>query len=180
MDCDIHMYIEYKPKKSEFDDWESFGGKINPGRDYVMFGLMSKGVRTEFDESHPPKGRIPIGKSGWKSEDDSLLYITKDGDQEGETTIIKALRWSKTYGLNLHKYGESEEPVCIDHPDYHSHSWLTIEEYEKSLKDYEQIATECGYVFKQPDVKYFAVLSSMKTLESNGENEVRVVFWFDS
>jgi hypothetical protein len=180
MGCDIHMYVEYRPKKADYNFWNSYGGRINPGRDYVMFGLLCKGVRTSFDQSHLPKGKLKKGEMGWQCEEDLHLLITKDGDREGETTILKALRWSKTYGLEIHRSDLNNEPIYIDHPDWHSHSWLTIEEFEKSLKDYEQIAEELGYVLKEPDVKYSAILSSMKTLENNGQNDVRVVFWFDS
>ena len=45
MGCDIHLYIEYKSKKTEFDGydygWQSFGGRINHGRNYAMFSLMA-------------------------------------------------------------------------------------------------------------------------------------------
>ena len=63
----------------------------------------------------------------------------------------------------------------VTHPDWHSHSWLNIKEYEESLL----------YVLKLLEkeehwlVEYFAILASMKELE-NRECETRVVFWFDN
>ena len=44
MGCDIHCYIEYKKKND--DHWRSFGGRINPGRNYTLFGVMA-GVRCD-------------------------------------------------------------------------------------------------------------------------------------
>lgn len=46
MGCDIHAYVEYK-KADNNGDWISFGGRINPGRNYSLFGRMAEGVRTD-------------------------------------------------------------------------------------------------------------------------------------
>jgi len=57
MGCDIHLYIEYKSKKTEFDGydsgWQSFGKSINPGRNYAMFGLMAN-VRNCYSDGKLP------------------------------------------------------------------------------------------------------------------------------
>jgi hypothetical protein len=55
----------------------------------------------------------------------------------------------------------------IEHPDWHTPSWLTASELERCID------TE-GYVDE-----YKAILAAMKSLESSG-NDVRLVFWFDN
>jgi hypothetical protein len=44
MGCDIHAYVE--SKKPDSKTWWGFGGRINPGRNYRMFGKLA-GVRCD-------------------------------------------------------------------------------------------------------------------------------------
>lgn len=185
MGCDIHMYIEYREKKEKQEDphhwWYNFGGKFNPGRDYTMFGLLSSGVRTSFEQSHPQKGELDIDDMSWVIMEDAFLYITETGIGENEITIDEAIKYSKQYGSKIHRSKKDNEPTWVSHPDWHSHSWLTIEEFEKSLKDYSTILSDFADDGPHyPSVQYDAILASMKALSNNGENEVRLVFWFDN
>lgn len=177
------MYIEYKKKTDDPTNnwWFNFGGRLNPGRDYTMFGLLCNGVRSSFEESHPKKGELDIDDMGWVVMEDAFLYITETGLGENEITINKAIQYSKNYGSKIHRSKKDNEPTWISHPDWHSHSWLTIEEFEKSLKDYEKITSNIEeYESNSPNIEYYAILASMKALSDNGKNDVRIVFWFDN
>jgi hypothetical protein len=71
MGCDIHLYIEYKNKKVEFDgykdNWHDFGKCINPGRNYALFALMAD-VRN-YD------GQLPVIVNPRGMPDDAGLFI---------------------------------------------------------------------------------------------------------
>ena len=81
MGCDIHLYIEYKSKKTEFDGynpgWQSYGNRINPGRNYAMFALMAD-VRNYGDNKLPVlvKRRGMPDDAGYTATDDSRIYIS--------------------------------------------------------------------------------------------------------
>jgi len=58
-----------------------------------------------------------------------------------------------------------ETKEVLEEGDDHSHSWSTIEEWEKAIDDDEP--------------EYQAILAAAKTLQSHGR-ETRIVFWFDN
>jgi len=83
MGCDIHLYIEYKSKKTEFDGynpgWQSFGGSINPGRNYAMFGLMAN-VRNCYSDGKLPVLVEPRGMpddAAYSTAGDTRIYISE-------------------------------------------------------------------------------------------------------
>ena len=188
MGCDIHMYFEYtdnetieRSLKGEKNGngqlikpyWRDIGGRINPGRNYAMFGFLSKGVRSDFDNGFEPKGLPPFDDLGYSSRNDSVCYITKDGEDENETTLERALKWAES-GCKIHYRGG--EPTWVDHPDWHSHNWLTTSEYEQAINNYIEYAKNDDWGVP---VEYGAMLAAMKYLETNGYT-ARVVFWFDN
>lgn len=194
MGCDIHMYIEYankkrleetRKKKAEGDTeareyWRSFGGRMNPGRDYWMFGILSQGVRSDNPNGFPPKGRLDRDELSWGTAEDDYLYIVDEGREPGdnETTLERALKWASGRFPETLVYRDGK-PRFVSHPDWHSHSWLTPAEYKKALELYQADCDKQGYGYKVPS-EYKAILAALESLESNGENEARVVFWFDN
>lgn len=86
MGCDIHLVIEYVDFKHQDGTpyWSSFGGEMNPGRDYHMFGIMA-GVRTESDQMFEPRG-MPEGRISYGAEnmlgswDDEVGERIEDAD----------------------------------------------------------------------------------------------------
>lgn len=175
MGADIHMYVEYspkayaKPENGEKRYWYTFGGRINPGRNYWLFALLAdvRGDGAVF----PPRG-LPDNLA-YASRDDNQLYIT---DSEGDNYVKPedAARWvadgSSTYVLK-----HDGAPGWVTHPDWHSHSWLTPGELAEVFDAYA--AEHRG---EAVGVEYYALLAAMRVLEDNGENDVRVVFWFDN
>lgn len=171
MGCDIHSYVEYGKKDEEGKiRWRNFGGRVNPGRNYFLFGTLCKGVRSEFDFGFEEKG-IPEDV-GYAALNDSRLYITETGKEDRCATLEQAKRWEKC-GCKIF-YNDNNEAVFVSHPDWHSHSWLSAEEFEKALALYYE---KSDLNFKQPE--YEALLASMKKFIELGF-ECRIVFWFDN
>lgn len=168
MGCDTHMYIEYRKKGNE--DWSSYGGRINPGRNYFIFGILAQ-VRCDTEFSFSPKG-LPE-KLAYKADQDNRLYIS-DSDDEGCTTMAKAESWVRS-GSSKFINDSNGKPTWVTHPDWHSHSWLTTQEFEKSIEFYRQHENGSKY----PEPEYEVLLSSMKRFEELGY-DCRVVFWFDN
>ena len=177
MGCDIHMYVQYKEKKNSAEAekqgrdpyWWDFGGGFNPGRNYTLFGILA-GVRdTPEKNGFEPKG-IPNFGLGWSARSDLYLYITEDPiPGEGCCTLEDATRWRRPITHN-----SDGKPWYTEHPDWHSHSWMTIKELEKAYRWYKK-ESEDGL-----GLEYRVLLKTMKALEDDGKNEVVVVFWFDN
>lgn len=162
MGCDIHCYVEYKRKDSTH--WNSFGERINPGRNYTLFGLLA-GVRGDDSPLYAVRG-IP-SDMGYYAASDYWLYISHDSkDQEGNCSPEQAEKYIQ-YGSHY-----SADSTRVSHPDWHSHSWLSITEFATVLDRYHTIPLHPSAV------EYRALLAAMRVL--NEEYDVRIVFWFDN
>lgn len=208
MGCDIHCYIEYRSRDKNDEDkkWRSFGGRINPDRNYLMFWLMADVRGYGNSGLFKPKG-LPEGLS-YSAEEDNLIYITDDKKCEcGECGCVsaeKAAKWVKS-GSSEYKYNSEGKITWVTHPDWHSHSWLSLEEFRQVLEAYkveeqkEWEELEKGRLellnsveeSKRSDswvnvpckhnlaVKYQAIEAVMSRFEELGY-ESRLVFWFDN
>lgn len=175
MGADVHMYIQYKKKTEDDKWWWDFGGHINPGRNYAMFGILA-GVRdNNSPHSFEPKGILPEEKLSWAVREDLYLTITEDGEGDNETTLERAKSWGSGRIIN----DNDGNPYKVEHPDWHSHSWMTIDELKQAYKWYKKYAKESGYGGGVP-LEYKVILKTMEALEDNGKNDVIVVFWFDN
>jgi hypothetical protein len=165
MGCDIHTYIEYSFDARPLSDelyWRTFGGRINPQRDYHMFGILA-GVRWREYQLYAPRG-LPEDLA-FITSGDAYLWIT-DNPNEHECTRGQAESW----GNPIFTQGKAEFTM---NPDWHSHSWLTPDEYAAALGT---------YMIKTGDVyapEWDVMLATMRALEERGA-EVRLVFWFDN
>lgn len=192
MGCDIHVYLEYtnkeeleKYQRGEKRDihgnpvkpyWRDFGGRINPGRNYWMFGFLSKGVRGNFSDGLPAKGLPEFDERGYHSRNDSVCYISDKESSDGESvTLETAMKWAE-YGSKLYN-NSNGQPQWVDHPDWHSHTWLTTEEYERAINTYKEYCKLAGEI--DNPIEYVALLSAMKTFDENGY-VARLVIWFDN
>lgn len=173
MGCDIHMYVQYREKSranTKYDWWDSFGSQFG-NRNYTLFGILA-GVRdTSVKHSFDPKGLPSFGLS-YVIESELYLHIRKDGEEkyEGSCTLEDAKRWGHPIINN-----DKGEPWRTVHPDWHSFSWMTIDELKQAFKWYKKESDGYGL-----DVEYKAMLKAMEVLEDKGRNEVVVVFWFDN
>lgn len=169
MGCDIHMYVEYKRKDSDY--FSDFGGRINPGRNYWMFGILA-GVRSDANNLFPPKG-IPDDLA-YASRNDYLEYISENANDDNDFVTLETAQKYETYGKKIINNREGK-PTWVEHPDWHTPTWLTVDEYEKCMEEYN--ANDTAIKYREPE--YEAVLAAMKKLSEFG-GEVRIVFWFDN
>ena len=172
MGADIHIYVQYRKKErvgTKYDWWDSFGSNFG-SRNYTLFGILA-GVRERgLKHSYDPKGLPTFGLSSM-CENDLYLYIREEGEElENSCTLEQAKQWGRPIINN----GQGK-PWKTENPDWHSHSWLTLDELKQAFKWYNRISE--GYKL---DVEYRALLKAMKELEDGGKNEVVVVFWFDN
>jgi hypothetical protein len=170
MGCNIHLYVEYRPKKKEENFtplWRNFGGRINPGRNYLLFGIMSKGVRTDPSFSFDPKGTPE--DMAYASLNDSRIFISESGE-ENYVPLERAKKY-ESYGCKITTDGDGK-PIWVESPDWHSHSWLTTNEFEQAMDFYNKQN-------QWKEAEYEAVLCALKKFEEL-DNEARIVFWFDN
>jgi hypothetical protein len=162
MGCDIHCYIEYH----ETYAWCSFGSCFNPGRNYSLFGRIA-GVRDLMEEPVVrPRGRLD--NLGYEAAKDSRIYVRREPGEQitpGSTSLAAAEKWVDE-GLSTF----SPDGRYVSHPDHHTHTWLTPNEFAEALKEWN--GDEWG-------LEYRAMLAAMRSLESDGQ-DVRLVVWFDS
>lgn len=181
MGCDIHCYIEYRSENSDFTSWNDFGKKINPGRNYQIFGLMAKGVRADYDESLDIKGLPDYETLGYSSKDDAYIYISESKDPDC-CSLETAQKW-ESYGHKI--IYRNGNPIFVENPDWHSHSWLTTEEFNYVLNLYYQKNSDSilePYEYMKSSYiapEYEAILAAMLRFEDLGY-KARLVFWFDN
>ena len=203
MGCDIHVYIEYKSKNHKDGyAWNSFGGRINPGRNYAMFALLA-GVRNydaELPVTFPLRGTP--NDAGYKSSSDNQMYISDTSEGEDYVKSERAKQWVES-GSSKYINNHEGKPTWVTHPDWHSHSWLTTSEFESIIHKYLELETEwskqrveehnkyvkehniqpTSWAYEPPEMnfepEYQAVLAAMQRLEYFGK-QARIVFWFDN
>lgn len=177
MGCDVHCYLEYRTKNPQSDYqkyWSSFGGRINPGRDYLLFARIA-GVRGPKDMAVVQPRGVP-SDMGWRAEGDYWMYIVedeKDLAESGYCLRSKAEEWVKGWGCVYKDYQDEQgRPKWVSHPDWHTHTWLTPDEWEKAITLEEELHEKAGPC-------YYAMLAAMRSFEQQ-EYEARVVLWFDN
>lgn len=183
MGCDVHVYVEYR-KPDDDRGWRSFGGHINPGRSYVIFGAMA-GVRvdeTDGLKTMKAKGMPDFNSLGWDSRSDYTLFITEDGSDSGDCSLADAERWAKDGRLACwgSDFKPCEKPILngrIEGPDWHSHTWLTLREYRRALRTAKMYMIKQEWKWDEPE--YEAIAAAMARLEREGY-ESRLVLWFDN
>ncbi len=159
MGCDIHCVIEFKREDTNY--WDSFGfNAITPGRNYEWFGDLA-GVRGE------PKGGECIGTPGLPADTsfatkcETTVYV-----DENNRAYVEGWVNSKTSTWVDWSKDMQNKPNRVTHPDFHSHGWVDIKRWKKSVRGWNNLQIKC-------------MTAIMDTLKKNN-CEVRVVFWFDN
>lgn len=176
MGCDIHCYVEYQVSYfGEEPRWASFGNSINPGRDYELFALMAD-VRNYYspriEPLYPPRGMPDDAALLTRWEDQ--LYITDESHaSEGSVTRAVADMWLVNGTTTVSASKADGVASAVRHPDWHSHSWLNVDEVAALFRVYKAAHK------RSVGLEYRVLLSTMRYLkrESTG---VRLVFWFDN
>jgi hypothetical protein len=174
--CDIHMFVEYsskEPSAYQTDQgrkyWSGFADRINPGRDYRMFAMIAECGRCSDIEPVVPNRGMPDGDLGYATADSYWMYVTEEPG-EGMTTRARAESWVRTGSSH---WRDAEEKF-VSHPDWHSHTWLTVDEYQRVIERYSEEFHE------PPGVEYMALFAAMRVLRQGDKNDVRVICWFDN
>lgn len=203
MGCDIHGFVEYKRKKDS-DHWEPFSLRpLNLDRDYWMFGLIAKGVRSDIKEGIEQRG-LPENIS-WACREEFFLTVDDEGGNndwaENFVTVKDAQKYVDEHGCKSLMIGD--RIAMVENPNLHSFTWITSKELEYTLQELEKIAEQQVEVDKENNEKfkeaypelydkmgdvlipkynaptYKATLAAMKALEESGY-ETRLVVAFDN
>jgi len=218
MGCDIHAYIEHYSKKDLLTGKcfvDSYCGRINFGRDYLMFGLLA-GVRSLEAPVVPTRGLPTNPPLSWECATEYYLRVV--GDEEYETAKRdllgqRLISKSKLDQVNTSYYGGKLQPDSqnmIPDPDYHSITWLTLDELimvrKRYLLEYIQFYDELSGISNKKKkelikfindtdeknlMKYtfhpyeslslYTTICSMMAMERTSDDIVtRFVCWFDS
>ncbi len=164
MGCDIHAYIEYGPSSVERElgtkQWVGFFGAIHLDRDYHLFAALSDTRNDgEIEPVCEPRG-LPATLSSWVEAENTLLVSESEKNEPGCTPKDRAEQWVEGGSSQWVDAKRSR----ITHPDWHSHSWVSAEEFEEAMR-----RAKC----KSPVAR--AALASMRELP-NGV----LVFWYDN
>jgi hypothetical protein len=174
MGCDIHGYIDYLTEgfKGETEKRACDFAKVDINRNYLLFSVLA-GVRN-YDNLIPlskPKGLPEL--VSYTVESDNTIYITENStDDDDYTTPEQAERWVKNGSSTYYKNH------WVTHPDWHSHSWLNLEEMRQLREKYLEVGKNYEWVKEFP-VPMEAVIGAMEALSKAGK-EPRFIFWFDN
>ena len=148
MGCDIHAYIDYDYRQNDDGKWIAMNWVSDAGiggRNYTLFALMA-GVRydprtdKDFTPLFQPRG-LPESTS-WDVKEAYCLHVSDEDwaqDADGYCTTEQAQKWTTPDGWAAPSVWMDEGHTVISHPDWHSVSWLTVEELEQVAKAYETI-----------------------------------------
>lgn len=162
MGCDIHCIIEYRHPDYRDSNWDSFGyNSINPGRDYEWFANIA-GVRGEPEDEKLLASGFGIPKdASWAVKYETTIAVDDTNRSNVEEWIKKGISkwadWSQDF---------DGKPTRVIHPDWHTHGWLDIKQWKKSVRGSKNLQIKC-------------MTAIMDTLVKN-KCEARVVFWFDN
>lgn len=172
MGCDIHAYVEVVQKiEGREKDYVREIAHIYPGRNYIMFGALA-GVRFDEIPHIAPRG-VPVDTDC----SDYWLYVKDEcADNEGCTSVINADKWVKS-GYSIEHPENTPTYRRVSDPDWHSASWLTAEELEKAIAEYDTFCKKnpSPYYDSADADKYRGILAMIKAIPGS-----RLVFWFDN
>ena len=180
MGCDIHPYVEYVVETSQ--DAYCFA-ELSMDRDYWLFHALAgvRGSPLTGDKIGVPKG-VPDNLSPTVRDE---YYMVVDNERagkdiEGYITIEEAKKYEQAYGAKLLvrpkiEYSGWVPPVLLSNPDYHSASYLNVEELKKVRGNFLSIED------KRVETNYEldSIIAMMEALERPGVKS-RFVFWFDN
>lgn len=171
MGCDIHIRTEIKTKEGwTNNDFRNESGivEIWEGRNYELFGVLAD-VRNRYDNLviSEPKG-LPI-------------------DSNSIDEYLKECEHSDSY-LDLKELKEH----LFKNPSVKIEGWMDKETARRLDENLEEPDSYCGGTnnpesvfrrWKAPNYSLFTIVSKLSDIAEHNElseEEVRIVFWFDS
>jgi hypothetical protein len=160
MGCDIHGIIEQRKPGGQ---WEVCPAQIEYfSRDYNVFAHLG-GVRTGGDVKPVAASRGLPSDACHDTHMKNCVYVS-ESVTNGCVSKSRAEDWISKGSSKWYREG-----VFVTNPDWHSHSWCTLNELWRSLN-------RIGWnVFN--DYKH---LSGIMGLSEKLGHECRFVFWFDN
>jgi hypothetical protein len=141
MGCDIHTYLELYSKKESKQSkhcWVNSISKIHFGRNYNLFSLMA-GVRGCSKSIYPVKGVPTSPNMSYSTSSQYYATVIDDKDLnlygERNTNVIVRSQAEELVSKGITSYGNFEK-TKIANPDYHTASWLNIDELAHIRKEY--------------------------------------------
>lgn len=129
------MYLEYEETLPDGEKYITSVSRFSLSRNYTIFALMA-GVRAYEGSTvlFGPRG-LPE-KVGWEADYDNTLYVV-EGETNEEYCVSRerAERWVASGSSQW----TTADKRWVTQPDWHSHSWLTLEEFEQVRDAYESI-----------------------------------------
>lgn len=182
MGCDIHGFVEIKPKATSPDKdypqgWDLFWHE-HLWRDYNLFSLLA-GVRNYEDKMsvlYPPRG-VPDDLSCDVLNHYGLMVNDQFGRDEKSDHFVTKAKADSWVSQGWSRYWTNQDPhdtcVVVTHPDWHTASWLRCEELGDVLRSYLEITN------RQPNRVIRLVHATMKAAERM-DLDTRFIFWFDN
>ena len=180
MGCDIHPYVEYVIKN--YQDAYCFA-ELSMDRDYWLFHALAgvRGSPLTGDKVGVPKG-MPDNPS---STVQGAYYLIVSDDRAGKAidgdryvTMEDAKKYEQhgaSFVIRPKRDDGWTPPVLLSGPDYHSASYLNVEELKKIRENYLSIEDE--RISESHELN--SVIAMMEALE-RPDVEARFVFWFDN
>lgn len=168
MGCDIHAVIEcYK-----YGSYWNFA-EVNIARDHKLFSAIAFGDGGITDNlPFPPRG-LPRDASTRVTD---LFYVEAGTLKEIEAQIDSDERFEPeeiARGWGAWAVQQYAEFGILPGPDVHTPSWLRLSELKKALD-------HAGLKLAEQSPEFNAVVLSMQVLaDAYGDENVRLVFWFD-
>jgi len=182
MGIDIHGFVEYRqkpdPKMNRSYAWQSYSAELDLGRNYEIFGILGQ-VRGGNNTSICDGRGIPRDLGVYSKMAVHLKVVEDngyDGSYEAERREVDrtdAEMWVSRGHSKWLDEGNGPVDKWVTDPDFHNHSWCTPHELEQCLHG--------GFIefSNMNNIDYSSTLFLMKYIEAM-ENEVRLVYWFDS
>ena len=175
MGCDVHAFIEYGCNQEHPFDV----GEIHLGRNYLMFAFLA-GVRGTEPPVIPPKG-IP-DKLGYYAKWAYYLFVDEkreETDWDGRSVNLRdANRWTedKLSTERIEEGRNGDKVRYISHPDWHTPTWFTSDEFEQVIEAVEaHLGEDPDYEGTKAPSIYYGVLAMLKALPDS-----RIVMWWDN
>lgn len=114
---------------------------LHVDRDYTLFALIA-GVRASWQNTQGRKPGTPKGfpaDAGWSMLERYALVVSDSFEGEGRCSFGDAERWINQ-GISKVIEERDGKPFRINNPDWHSATWLGLDELKAIQQSYNSIA----------------------------------------
>lgn len=191
MGCDIHAYVEevweYNERDSKaYKSASHIASFHHMNRYYGLFACMA-GVRNYWD-LYPvvaPRGLPNDPGISYRVRKESNFRVNDERNNAGCDDYVSradAERWTESGWSKWYDDRQDE----VTHPDWHTYSWLTTDEFAKAIEQFEALLNNeheedniPGGITQAP-ADYRGCLALMREIDKQENSTARLVFWFDN